>query len=92
MRSGYRDEEPDFDELPPLTEAAYASLVKGTCERCGQEGHEGKDCPTITPVLLKPWDDPDVLALEQRRIRARQHRADRRDLRDLPVSGTEETT
>lgn len=27
--------------------------MDGYCARCGHEGHEGKDCPTVTPDLLR---------------------------------------
>lgn len=49
------DEEPDVDEVEQDWRE-YERCVRGTCERCGHEGHEGKDCPTITPLLLRNED------------------------------------
>lgn len=48
------DEEPDVDERDPYLDwEAEQTYGAGLCERCGIEGHEGRKCPTITPVLLR---------------------------------------
>lgn len=55
VRHHWPDEAPDVDERDP-SEAweAENEHARGLCDRCGHEGHQGRDCPTITPVLLRP--------------------------------------
>lgn len=53
VREHLADEEPDVDELEQDW-AVYSEMVAGTCERCGHGGHDGKECPTIVPHLLRP--------------------------------------
>lgn len=54
------DEEPDFDApevIDHLVEFEGA-IAAGHCGRCGIRGHLGRDCPTVTPDLLKhQWGD-----------------------------------
>lgn len=47
----FSDEEPEVEETWDYDREQAAA--RGHCERCGIEGHHGKDCPTITPLLFK---------------------------------------
>ena len=51
----FPDEQPDVDETDledwMTREDRWAN---GHCRRCGVLGHHDTDCPTVTPVLLRP--------------------------------------
>lgn len=47
----FDDEEPEVDDTDwAEREDLWAA---GHCRSCGIEGHDDKDCPTITPLLLR---------------------------------------
>ncbi len=54
VRHHFPDEEPDWDEdLEARASYEERELGSMVCVRCGVEGHEGNDCPTVVPHLLR---------------------------------------